>query len=156
MTALNISIEFICPTCDAKPGEPCRSVAPRSIQNRTKYDVPKVIKKLHVNRVARCYRAPMSPKTACGQRGGADSEHLNDVQCDACLARQPEIALTYAHYCGTEFEANLENSRMRDYFDDCAQQWGFNDWRALPNDKQLLVRKAFDKGRATERSARRG
>jgi hypothetical protein len=45
---------------------------------------------------------------------------------------------------------------MRDYFDDCAQQWGFDDWRVLPNDKQLLVRKAFDEGRAAERVARRG
>jgi hypothetical protein len=150
------SIEFVCPTCDAKPGEPCRSVAPRSIRNRTKYDSPKAIKKLHADRVARCYRAPMAPKTACGERAGADSERWNDVQCPACLVRQPEIALTYARYCGTEFEANLESSRMRDYFDDCAQQWGFDDWRVLPNDKQLLVRKAFDEGRAAERVARRG
>lgn len=150
------SIEFVCPTCDAKPGEPCRSAAPRSIRNRTKYDAPKVIKKLHASRVAHCYRAPMALKTACGQRGGADSEHWNDVQCTACLARQPEIALAYARYCGTEFETNLENSRMRDYLDDCAAQWGFDDWSALPSDKQLLVRKAFDEGRAAERAARRG
>jgi hypothetical protein len=98
----------------------------------------------------------MAPVTACGQRGGADSEHWNDVRCATCLAKQPEIALHYARYCGTEFEANLENSRMHDYFDDCAQQWGFEDWTALPNDKQLLVRKAFDEGRRAERALRSG
>ena len=43
---------------------------------------------------------------------------------------------------------------MSDYLDDCALQWGFEDWTALPNDKRLLVRKAFDEGRAAERSLR--
>ena len=105
----------------------------------------------------RCYRAPMAPRTACGQSGWtrADSERWNDVQCPNCLARQPELALAMAHYCGKEFEANPANSRMRDYFDDCALAWGYDDWTGLPNDKQLMVRKAFDEGRAIERAARR-
>lgn len=149
------SIEVSCPTCDADPGAPCRSVAARSIRNRTKYDAPKVLKKLHNNRVARCHRQPMARLTACGRSGGADSERWDDTQCPACLAKQPELAHHYARYCGSEFEANLENSRMSDYFDDCALQWGAEDWASLPNDKRLLVRKAFDEGRAAERAARK-
>lgn len=101
---------------------------------------------------ARCYRSPMAQRTACGKTGGADSERWSDTQCPQCLAKQPDMALTYARYCGTEFEANLDNSRMRDYFDDCALQWGFVDWVTLPNDRQLLVRKAFDAGRAARKS----
>jgi len=98
----------------------------------------------------------MARLTACGKPGGLDSERWSDTQCVACLTKQPEIAHDYARYCGTEFEANLENSRMRDYFDDCALQWGAEDWDSLPNDKRLLVRKAFDEGRRAERAARKG
>lgn len=154
MRTVRVSIEFVCPTCDADPDEPCRSVAPRSFRNRVGVRA-KIIKRLHPARVARCYRAPMARLTACGTSGGSDSERWNNTQCPECLTQQPSIAHAYARYCDTEFEANLENSRMRDYFDDCAQQWGADDWASLPNDKQLLVRKAFDEGRVAERAAKR-
>lgn len=106
---------------------------------------------------SRCYLAPMAPRSAiaCGGVENDTTDKWKSVTCEACLARQPEVANRYARYCGTEFEANLENARMRDYFDDCALQWGADDWTSLPNDKQLLVRKAFDEGRVVERAARK-
>jgi len=151
---MGTSINLVCPTCGADPGEPCRSVAARTIRSSAGVRT-KIVKHLHSARVVHCHRAPMAMHTACGRRGQVDSDRWRDTQCPECLAKQPEIALHFARYCGTEFEANLENSRMRDYFDDCACQWGAEDWISLPNDKQLLVRKAFEEGRRAERAVRK-
>lgn len=147
------SLAFECPTCGASPGEPCRSVAARSIRKRAGVR-PKVVKKLHVERVARCYQEPMSPRTACGDVANNDTDDWKRVTCDECLAKQPALALNRAHYYGKEFEAN-PGSSMREYLDDCAYHWGMETFAELPGDKKASIRKAFDEGRAIERRAQR-
>ena len=148
------SIEYVCPTCGADPGEPCRSVAARSIRNRAGVR-PKIVKKLHTDRVPVCYREPLSRRTACN---GVNTVITNDdwklVTCTDCLNKQHGIALNHAHYCGKEFEAN-PGSNMHEYLDGCAYHFGADTFAALPNDKRLAIREAFDEGRAIERRVQR-
>ncbi len=95
----------------------------------------------------------MARLTACGLTGGADSETWSDVQCPACLEKQTAQAISYARYCGTEYEANLDNSKVSDYLDDCAAQFGASSWRELSAEKKHIAKDAFDKGRRAERDS---
>ncbi len=103
-----------------------------------------------------CYVSPMSRRSACARPGvTADQPAWSKVTCPNCLAKQTDLAIAFAHYCGTEFEANLPNARMRDYLDDCATKFGVVDWITLPPPQKHIVRDAFDAGRAAERKARK-
>jgi len=155
-------LEAECPKCGNAGGAPCRSAKLQSFRNRvgtmaSKMAHPHRERVMAVMSKPCCYRAPMAPRSArpCGSDDSDDTDEWKSVTCTACLAKQPELALRVARYCGTEFEANLGNARMSEYLDDCALQWGVDDWASLPNDKQLLVRKAFNEGRHAERELNR-
>lgn len=150
-----------CPKCGEGEGQLCRSTKTCPLGKRI--DTRAIsLDKPHRERVRSvivaicCYQTPMAARTACGGIENDDTAEWRYVTCKACLLKQPEIAAAYASYCGTEFEANLDNSRMLDYLDDCALQWGAENWTALTKDKRLLVRKAFEEGRQQEKSVRGG
>jgi hypothetical protein len=103
----------------------------------------------------RHYREVMSARAACGKTTGPDSSSWSNVGCAACLARQIDLALAFARYCGTEYEANLEASGLMDYLDDIAGKFGVATWRELPAEHKKRARQAFDLGRVAERKAQR-
>lgn len=106
-------------------------------------------------RIARCYRGPMSPRTACGNVANDNTDAWKQVTCPECLAKQHGLALNFANYCGKEFEAN-PGSSMREYLDDCAFHFGADTFAELAGERKSEIRKAFEEGRRIERAARKG